>query len=122
MATYTIYLVSYKTMPVFHEGLYIEEKAGKGWLYHVGRRDGADWKYEAKECNKLEHSMQFYAKHAKGTIAQADLKRVDPICRAIGVPKDECLEGIQIQRDCRHWVRRALAELQKQGVLQPASR
>ncbi|KAJ9501604.1 hypothetical protein LTR99_003893 [Exophiala xenobiotica] len=119
MATYTVYVLSYKTIPVFYEQLYVEEEAGKGWLYHVERKDGTHWKYGTKEGNKVERSKIFYGKYARGTIAQADLERVDLICREIAVPKDEWREGIRSRRDCRHWVRTALAELEKQGVLQP---
>lgn len=119
MATYTVYVLSYKSMPIFHEGLYIEEKTGKGWLYHVIGGHGPGWKYETKECNDIESSTQFHAKYAKGTIAGADLDLVDSVCRAIGMPSIEHRQGVQFRRDCRHWVRKALDDLQKQGIFQP---
>lgn len=119
MATYKVWLVSYRSVPTFHEGIYIEEKKGKGWLYHVTGGQVPGWQYEMKPKENIENSAQFYKKYEKGTIAKADLGRVDPICRRIAMPRDEYREGIRMPRDCRHWVRNALGELENQGVLTP---
>ena len=116
MATYKVWLVSYRSMPIFHEGIYIEEKQGKGWIYHVIGGHGPGWQYETKPKENIENSAQFYNKYEKGTIAIADMPRVDPICRRIAMPKDEYREGIKQPRDCRHWVQNALNELEKDGV------
>jgi len=119
MATYTVYIVSYRSIPIFHEGIYVEEATGKGWVYQVTGGRGPGWKYEMGRQDNIESSPPFHAKYAKGTIAQADLDKVDPVCRTIAMPRDEYREGVQLRRDCRHWVRNALDEMQKQGLLRP---
>jgi hypothetical protein len=119
MAAYKVWVVSYRSIPIFHEAIYIEEKKGNGWIYHVLGGHSAGWQYETQPKDNIENSAQFYNKYEKGTIAQADLHKLDPICRRIAMPKDEYREGIRMPRDCRHWVQNALKELKDEGVFIP---
>ncbi|KIV83121.1 hypothetical protein PV11_05174 [Exophiala sideris] len=106
-------------MPVFHDVIYIEADPGRGWMYHVIGSHGLGWENEAKQRNKIEDSRQFYKKHLKGTVAQADLHRVDEICRSISMPQNLYKAGVEFRRDCRHWVRDALYRMEQQGVFKP---
>ncbi|EHY60763.1 hypothetical protein ABEF92_006850 [Exophiala dermatitidis] len=115
MATYTVYIVSYTSIPIFHEGIYIEEKAGKGWLYHIIGGHGPGWQYEMKQRNNIENSKQYHDKYVQGKIAQTDFQKVDQVCRTIRMPQNEYRAGVSFQRDCRHWVREALTELENRG-------
>jgi len=120
MATYKVYIAQFTSMPVFHDAIYIEADSGRGWMYHVIGGHGLGWENESKQRNKIEDSRQFYKKHFKGTVAQADLHRVDEICRSISMPQNLYKAGVEFRRDCRHWVREALGKMEQQGVFKPS--
>jgi hypothetical protein len=91
-----------------------KKKRGKGGFTIGGHAPG--WQYETKPKENIESSAQYYNKYEKGTIAEADLHKVDQICGRIPMPKDEYRAGIRIRKDCRNWVRDALDELEKERV------
>ena len=72
---------------------------------------------ETKARDNIEESQQFYRKYVKGTLARADLSKVDQICHTVPMPRNQVIEGVTLQKDCRHWVLAALDKLEQQGVL-----
>lgn len=76
MAPYVVYIAQFRSMPVFHEAIYIESRPGKGWMYHVAGGHGPGWQYETKKRDNIESSRQYYKKHRKGTLDPADLDKV----------------------------------------------
>ncbi|KIW63489.1 hypothetical protein PV04_10321 [Phialophora macrospora] len=120
MATYNVYIAQFKSMPTFHDAVYVEFEPGKGILYHVIGGHGPGWQYETKARDKVEESQQFYKKHFKGTLMTTDVTRVDQICRTIPMPRNEVIHGVPRNKDCRHWVLEALEEMQKQGIYSPS--
>ncbi|EXJ82298.1 hypothetical protein A1O3_06111 [Capronia epimyces CBS 606.96] len=120
MATYNVYIAEYISMPIFHNLLYIEFEPGKGRMYHVTGGHNVGWQYETREKDKIDDSIQFYGKHPKGTIAGADLQKVDQICRTVPMPRNQVLYGVPRNKDCRHWVLDALAKMEQQGVFKPS--
>lgn len=120
MATYMVYIAQFTSMPIFHDALYVEIEPGSGRLYQVMGGHGPGWQYETKSCDNIEESQQFYRKHFKGTLAAADLRKVDQICRTIPMPRNQVVAGITLPRDCRHWVVASLKELEQQGIFEPS--
>ncbi|KAH0829800.1 hypothetical protein AYO21_06718 [Fonsecaea monophora] len=118
MASYKVYIARFKSMPVFHDAVYIEAEQGKGWIYQVMGGHGPGWQYDAGQRDDIEGSGQFYMKYEKGTVAQADLSKVDGVCRSIPVPRNQEIEGVVVRRDCRHWVLDALEQLKEHGIYQ----
>ena len=116
MAAYKVYIAQFRSMPTFHDAIYIEIEPGKGWLYHVIGGHGPGWQYETKQRDNIEESQQFYRKHAKGTLDRGDLSKVNQICRTIPMPRTQVVEGITLQKDCRHWVLAALNKLEEHGA------
>lgn len=119
MATYTVYVARFKTLPTFQEAIYIETERGRGWTYQILGGQTPGWTYESKQRDGLEDSKDFYKKYLRGTVTQADLHKVDEICRTVPMPRAEMIGGIPFHRDCRHWVINALEKLQQQGIYKP---
>ena len=121
METYNVYIAQFRSMPTFHDAIYVEFEPGRGRLYHVMGGHGPGWQYETKPRDKVEDSQQFYKKHLKGTLKTTDVARVDQICRTVPMPRNEVTaEGVPRDNDCRHWVREALGKMEQQGVFKPS--
>jgi len=120
MVTYRVYIAQFRSLPTFHDALYVEFESGKGRLYHVIGGHGPGWQYETKERDNIEESQQFYRKHPKGTSRVVDLDEVDQICRTIPMPRNEVVQGVPRHKDCRHWVREALEKMKQQGIFTPS--
>lgn len=116
MEPYTVYLAQFTSIPIFHDAIYIEIEAGKGWMYHLTGGHVSGWEYMARKMDDIEESRHFYKKHVRGTVAEADLRKVDGICRSVPMPQNDFINGVEFPRDCRHWVLDALKKLEQEGV------
>lgn len=122
MQPYRVYIAQFKAIPIFHDAIYVEIEEGKGRLYHINGGHLSGWKYMLKHVDNLEESRHFYKKHLKGTVAEADLRKVDEICESVPMPQNDFIDGVEFPRDCRHWVLETLDRLEQEGVMDARSR
>lgn len=123
--SYTVYTAEYLGSPN-HVGLFVETSSdGSGQIYHVVGTILNGMTYENKLGKKPEDSVSFVpgSKKVVGRIAQADMGKLDSLCRSIPPPaRQVMLNGSRIDpskplRRCGEWVEEVKTAARSNGLI-----
>ena len=116
-ADYNVARIMYKGMPAFHEAIYVETSEAGGVLFHVVGSPQQGFKYEKKATSRPENSKSFYKRFPQGKVAPNKLDALTRVCEGVPPPQNVVVEGVTMQKDCRHWVADTLKKLKQDRIV-----
>lgn len=123
--SYNIWWVEFLGADRTHKAIFLESGIdGEGTLYSVQGKILNGMAYKPKAFSRLESSPSFVSKYMIGTVAWANVPKIDEICRSFPPPGPQMTLG-GIQRDpnvplyrCREWSVDVRSALLSRGVIQ----
>lgn len=100
MTTHSVYSVSYRGLPAYHEATYVEMDDEGGIMYHVIGDNLPGFRFQKKHTKRPEDSQSFSKKVEKGKVNHEDLAKLNSICRNVPPPSHTEIGGVTVKQDC----------------------